>query len=491
MQLQNSLSKARILRMAPWGHQLLAQVLGGSFMLLTIVFLVVGPPPLHEGASALLEEAPASQSWQVQNSSEHQQEELTSALRPILAAASNQFFGSAWSLGFRKGEHQLTLAAGYSDIARRVNATGSEKFKYGSQIKMFTAAAMMQLVESGELALDDLMAPLVDSFLKKVDPKKQGYAWSTMEELFGDQAGNVTLRQLLHMRSGIPEFDGEKARGIQMASPTSILDPLQALDMAGKFNMTCVPGTGSNYSSTGFVLLALVLTNHANLSHWNELDLYEFFPDWVRDKYGAKIIFYHTGPCNGIPNVAHGYTQLDVYNDVWKWSCMFGWMCGSLIADPQSMADFAYDLYGPRHALVNRSSLAQMLYFEQMENIPMGYGLGTMLNTPTASQYVTLAYGGNTTGQYDAENQLQPLGMAVGHEGEAFGFLSWTAYSTEDDYALSLTTNINQYVPPGYNLTKTPGLPGPVDIITVAFELTNQIEMTLASLNATTVHTPK
>jgi len=264
------------------------------------------------------------------------------------------------------------------------------------------------------------------------------------------------------------------------------LDPMALLNMASNLHvMTCDPGTCGVYSSTGFVILGLILTHHSKRSHWSELDLYDFFPEWVRAKYGRKIIFFNPGPCNAVPNIAHGYTRpVSEYIDVWDWSCMYGWMCGSLIADAQSVADFAYDLYGPRHALVSRSSLAQMLDFQMLEPpIMLGYGLGTMLVQPTMNEVENIMWAGNLSGHYDASNSLQPPGLIVGHMGEVFGFFAWTAYFAQGDFTLSVTTNINQFVPS--DMSETPGLPGFGDVFGVVWPIVAQIQTILAARNIT------
>ena len=66
----------------------------------------------------------------------------------------------------------------------------------GSGTKGFTATAVMQLVDQGKIHLDDPAYLYVDGPLTKA-------ANTTMEELFGERAKNITVHNLIFMQSGL------------------------------------------------------------------------------------------------------------------------------------------------------------------------------------------------------------------------------------------------------------------------------------------------
>merc|ERR1712159_698975 len=74
---------------------------------------------------------------------------------------------------------------------------------------MWTGASIMQLVASGKLKLNEPVAPLVDAQLAAMSKIKfPGMGnFSKMSDLWGDGVNAVTLRNLLAMQSGIPDFD--------------------------------------------------------------------------------------------------------------------------------------------------------------------------------------------------------------------------------------------------------------------------------------------
>src|SRR5262245_12852239 len=84
----------------------------------------------------------------------------------------------------RHGEVFLVQGFGLADLESESPATEHTVYRIGSMTKQFTAAAVMQLVEEGRLALDDPLTKLAPDF---------------------PVAGHVvTLRHLLNHTSGIP-----------------------------------------------------------------------------------------------------------------------------------------------------------------------------------------------------------------------------------------------------------------------------------------------
>ena len=74
---------------------------------------------------------------------------------------------------------------------------------------MWTGASIMQLVAQGKLDLHQPVAPIIDAQLAamaKINfPGMESF--NKMSDLWGAQVETVTLRELLAMQSGIPDFD--------------------------------------------------------------------------------------------------------------------------------------------------------------------------------------------------------------------------------------------------------------------------------------------
>ena len=171
------------------------------------------------------------------------------------------------------------LDGGKVHVVASGGARTDSKFAWGSITKMWTGASIMQLVAKGELSLDEPAAPHVDAQLaqmKKVSfPGMEGF--STLADLFGVDVNNVTIRNLLAMQSGIPDFDTAnpsrhgpdldpfratvyKSPATDFFEPTLMSEPWVALH-----KLTSKPGSGFHYSSTNFGLLGLILAHSAGV----------------------------------------------------------------------------------------------------------------------------------------------------------------------------------------------------------------------------------
>ena len=120
--------------------------------------------------------------------------DLTLALRKKLAedAATDRFAGSA--LVAKNGKPVFAQSYGLADREHKVPNTLKTRFRIGSMNKMFTATAILQLAQSGDLSLDDGLGKHLTDYPNK------------------DIATKVTIKQLLTHTGGTgdifgPEFD--------------------------------------------------------------------------------------------------------------------------------------------------------------------------------------------------------------------------------------------------------------------------------------------
>lgn len=149
--------------------------------------------------------------------------------------ASGEFSGAV--LLSKGGKAVFTGAYGLADRENKVPNTLATKFRIGSVDKMFTAVAVLQLVQNGRIALNDPIVKFLPDYPNK------------------DLASKVTIHHLLTHTGGTgdifgPEFD------------THRLD-LRTLEdyvrLYGNRGLEFEPGSRWAYSNYGFILLGVVI----------------------------------------------------------------------------------------------------------------------------------------------------------------------------------------------------------------------------------------
>lgn len=142
------------------------------------------------------------------------------------------------------GEDTLTVSHGLADIEHNTPLTTGHLFQIGSQTKMFTAAAILQLERSTLLRIDDLVSKYVDGVAR---PRE------------------LTIRQLLQHTGGIGDgiryFDPPLGRRPDF--PVSFDEHLFLGQVAGE---EFAPGESWNYNNLGYVILGKVIESASGQS---------------------------------------------------------------------------------------------------------------------------------------------------------------------------------------------------------------------------------
>lgn len=165
------------------------------------------------------------------------EKELTSVLRAEIErhAAADRFAGAA--LIARNGSPVFAEAYGLADRKRKIPNTLETRFRLGSMTKMFTATAVIQLVEAGEL---DLSAR-VGEYLPK-------YPNTAVSEL-------VTVEHLLTHTGGTGDFFGPEFHRHRRKLKTLA----DYLSRWGSAQLRFPPGSRWEYSNFGFIILGLLI----------------------------------------------------------------------------------------------------------------------------------------------------------------------------------------------------------------------------------------
>jgi len=316
------------------------------------------------------------------------------------------------------------------------------KFVWGSITKMFTGASVMQLVSRGDLSLGESFAPYVNAqfaAMRKIG--LPGMNFSTVSDLWGPEVDKVTIRDLLHMESGIPDFDTavpsrhgkpvDPFRATVYAHPAhDYAEPeLLSLPWVATKSLNITPGSRFQYSSTNFGLLGLILSLKAGVADYRNFNQSAFIPDdlshvareiaWAqrgspRD-HGAAEGFDRT-TYNGQDPSDGGVSVADVHG------VFSGWAASDFLGPPRAVSELGYALWGKEGSLLPARLRDMMIPRPLWGSF---YGL--------ASQNVGLL------GITGCRGKLR---TAYGHLGATYGYDSIYAYSPELDVSIAIATNI-------------------------------------------------
>jgi CubicO group peptidase (beta-lactamase class C family) len=131
-----------------------------------------------------------------------------------------------------RGQVVYEKAFGVADVETRGTVTPETLFRIGSTTKMFTAAAVLTLVEEGRVDLDKP----ISTYVQKLPPK----------------IGTLTLRQLLSHTTGL----GDRGSGHGRHDDSALGDAIRALPPE---ILELDPGAVYSYSSLGYWIAGLVL----------------------------------------------------------------------------------------------------------------------------------------------------------------------------------------------------------------------------------------
>lgn len=246
-----------------------------------------------------------------------------------------------------KGRVVWTGVRGLADVDRGIPIAQRTIFDAGSIAKQFTAVAVLLLAQRHKLSLDDTLADHLDGFP----------AW----------ARTVTLDQMLHHTTGIPEyvdlFDAKGYWRTDLVTQQMIVDELRAVTA-----LNFPPGDHWDYSDSNYILLAEIVARVSGTD----------FPTFLRQNiFGPVGLAMVVDAINPIPGRAIGYdTDPDTGalrgNDNEQWQAVGE---GALQTTPSELVRWA-DHY--RKPLIGGQSLLAAQLADPVPTWPGGplYGAG-------------------------------------------------------------------------------------------------------------------
>jgi D-alanyl-D-alanine carboxypeptidase len=131
----------------------------------------------------------------------------------------------------------INMAVGTTQYGAGPQVTPENLFQIGSNTKVFTSIAILQLEAAGVLSINDTLGKWLPQYP----------AWSA-----------VTIRQLLDMTSGIPSYDNSPAFEAAYSSNPMIQTTPEEL-VSYVYPSTVTPGVAWSYSNTGYILAQMIV----------------------------------------------------------------------------------------------------------------------------------------------------------------------------------------------------------------------------------------
>lgn len=244
----------------------------------------------------------------------------------------------------RNGQPVVVQGYGFANVEHGVPVTAETVFQIASIGKMFTAAAVLLLVEDGKIRLDDT----ISQFFPAAPP-----AWRS-----------ITIRHLLNSTSGIPDYtDGRINYQQEYAESTLVRF---AMELPLEFRA----GTRWNYSSTGYVLLGAIIGKVAGEHYGDYLSRRVFRPLGM---HSTRVI----SEADIIPHRAAGYRLVgdSLKNQEWVSPSLNTTADGSLYSTLNDL--LKWDNAVRTQTLLSKQSWAEMLSPARLASgatYPYGFG---------------------------------------------------------------------------------------------------------------------
>ncbi len=311
----------------------------------------------------------------------------TARMEQVIDAEAGKFMGTV--LVAQDGNIILDKAVGDANIEWDIDNTTDTKFRIGSVTKQFTAVLVLMLAEEGKVDLD---API-----KTYWPESPA-SWD-----------KVTVRQLLHHTSGVPNVTDFEDFQTQKYLPKT---PEEMIARFAGEPLEFEPGSKWDYSNSGYLLLTEVVEAASGQDYESVL----------RSRILNPLAMANTGIDSSaaiLPKRAAGYSPAE-----------------------NGVANADYVFMGiPRGAGAMYSTTGDLLKWQQ------GLFGGKLLKPETLKAYVTpvdLEMGGGgqkyalgVVVSRDADNTL------YSHSGGIEGFNSWLGYDPDRRITVAVLANLN------------------------------------------------
>jgi len=245
----------------------------------------------------------------------------------------------------REGSVVYSRGYGYSSMELQQTARDASLYELGSISKQFTATAIMLLVGEGRIALDMPLSLFVNDFPRGKD---------------------IKLRDLLTMRSGIPDYTDQPGFDAAVFTPTT---PADIIATVKKLPLDFEPGTRWEYSNTNYVLLGIVIEKASGQTYSNYV-----YQKILRPLNMAATQYGNVGASS--PDLATGYSFDGAHFKPDKpWDLTWAGSAGGMVSNVLDMA--VWDAALREGNVVTLAALREMWTMTTLPDgtkVPYGYG---------------------------------------------------------------------------------------------------------------------
>jgi D-alanyl-D-alanine carboxypeptidase len=288
--------------------------------------------------------------------------------------------------------------SGLADVERGIPMDKDFVFAIGSIGKTYNAVAAMKLVEGEKLQLDDLISKYLPEEIVTNIPNGR----------------MITVRHLLSHTSGIYNYEFDPALNELYLNNKLRLDTLSHLNVLRRYvyrkPSTDPPGKQYHYSSTNFMLLAMIMDDICSEGHS------DFIRKNILEANGFNATFYRSTP----ERLVNHYGDLNkdgiVENLTAKTIETTNWFIGDdgIYATITDASHFLEALM--KEKLTSKTSLEQMTTWNDVKK--PDYGLGLMAD------------------------KSFPYKFLVGHSGRGIGMTTDLFYFPNQDMTVAVFSNV-------------------------------------------------
>ena len=300
----------------------------------------------------------------------------------------------------RDGELVWETVVGLADVGSGIEATADTQYRIGSITKTFTAAAIMQLRDAGELDLED-----------------------TLDRHVEGTAHRPTIRRLLSHASGLQrETQNDSWLTLRFAPPDELVETLAQAELV------LPSGARFHYSNLAYALLGIVVERVSGMP----------YKDYVRTRLlepvGLTRVSFAPEPPAALGYLAQPYADgvwetVGVETGAWE-------SAGQLWGTVGDICRWGAFLADPDESVLAASSAEEMRTVQLIadhERWLSGYGLGLELRRdPIALRSGGAGFAGSASSQDR---------ILAGHGGSMPGFIARLYFSAKEKVVVAVLTN--------------------------------------------------
>ncbi len=306
------------------------------------------------------------------------------------------------------GNDELIHVSGFSNKEKKIKANSNDLFEIGSASKMFTAIAILQLIEQGKLSLNTTLNQIYPSgdIINLANYKGENY-WD-----------KITVEMLLNHTSGMIDYlnvyeDDEKAIKI-LAIKGKIYTFKELTNLAIQHgDMNFIPGTTFKYCNTGYSILGEIITKKSGIP-WRT-----YIKNNIINKAGMTDTYFGST----IPKSAESRKMQGHYNG--KISFMpptLAGPAGEIVSNLKDLKKFLLAWHGGK-------------LYSNSETLQMQYTQGYHPMYPEMTDRINYGYG------------VMKMDNSYGHGGQTFGFQSYVTYDPTNKHLYVLGANDAAAIP--------------------------------------------